>query len=285
VQLCKLRAENGVIQVGCIDGQRVFILPTDPASRFRSLSEILHSDDPLGIVRELAPQATSSLDLDSATLLAPIDLQEVWGAGVTYRRSREARERESVGAARFYDLAYSAPRPELFFKAPAYRVVGPGGTIRVRRDSKWTVPEPEMALVISPAMKVVGFTIGNDVSARDIEGENPLYLPQAKIYTGACALGPTITLSEVMPPPDQVAITMRIEREGKAVFEGSTSAGALHRSLEELVNWLGQECDFPQGIILLTGTGIVPNDEFALQAGDLVEITMSGIGRLVNRVR
>jgi 2-dehydro-3-deoxy-D-arabinonate dehydratase len=272
------------MQVGCIDDQRVLILPTGTQSGFRSLSEILHANDPARIVRELARHATSSLDLDSAKLLAPIDSQEVWGAGVTYRRSREARERESAGAARFYELAYSAPRPELFFKAPAYRVIGPGGAIHVRADSKWTVPEPELALVISPDMRVVGFTIGNDVSARDIEGENPLYLPQAKIYTGACALGPVIALSEFMSPTDQIAITMRIERGGKTVFEGATSAGALHRSFDELVEWLGRECDFTNGVILLTGTGIVPPDEFTLQMGDVVEITASGIGRLVNPV-
>jgi 2-dehydro-3-deoxy-D-arabinonate dehydratase len=218
------------------------------------------------------------------TQLPPIDRQEVWAAGVTYKRSQEARERESVGAARFYDLVYSAARPELFFKATARRVVGPGDRIHVRRDSRWSVPEPELALVISPHLKLVGYTIGNDVSARDIEGENPLYLPQAKVYDGSCAVGPVVTLADALPPLDQVAIRLTIERGGGKAFEGATSAGRMARTFADLIGWLGRDNSFPDGVILLTGTGVVPPDDFTLASGDVVHIDITGIGRLTNVV-
>src|SRR5207302_8056572 len=185
--------------------------------------EILHATDPAAVAQERLDRSRESLPLAEARLLAPVDEQEVWAAGVTYKRSEEARKRESVGAARFYDLVYTAVRPELFFKAPAYRVRGPGQTVHIRRDSRWSVPEPELALVISPELKLVGFTIGNDMSSRDIEGENPLYLPQAKFYDHACAIGPAITLADAMPPPDQTQIALAIERLGKPAFEGSTT--------------------------------------------------------------
>jgi 2-dehydro-3-deoxy-D-arabinonate dehydratase len=219
-------------------------------------------------------------------MLAPVDEQEVWAAGVTYKRSKVAREEESAstGASRFYDMVYTAPRPELFFKAPARRVVHPGDNVRIRRDARWSVPEPEVALVISPALKVVGYTIGNDMSSRDIEGENPLYLPQAKFYDGSCALGPIITLAGALPPPGDVAIRLAITRNGRPAFEGSTSLAAMARSFEDLVSWLGRETSFPNGVVLLTGTGIVPPDDFTLAVGDEVSIEVAGIGRLVNRV-
>ncbi len=197
MQLCKVRRPDGEAVVGVLDGGRVRRL-NGPYT----LSDVLHADDPAGAARSLLDGADAGVPVESVTLLAPIDDQEVWAAGVTYKRSREARERESAGAARFYDLVYNAERPELFFKAPARRVVGPGGPVRVRRDSRWTVPEPEVALILSPTMKIVGYTIGDDVSARDIEGENPLYLPQAKFYDGACALGPAVTLAADLPPPE-----------------------------------------------------------------------------------
>src|SRR5206468_1552625 len=189
----------------------------------KSLSDVLHADNPGGVAQDLIDDNFPRMPLEDLTLLAPIDQQEVWAAGVTYKRSQEARERESVGAAQFYNLVYSAARPELFFKANPNRVVGPGGRVRVRRDSKWSVPEPELALVISPRLRIVGFTIGNDMSARDIEGENPLYLPQAKVYDHSCALGPVITLTGGMPPLDQVSIHLIIERRGGKVFEGTTN--------------------------------------------------------------
>jgi 2-dehydro-3-deoxy-D-arabinonate dehydratase len=277
VQLCKAQLRSGEIRVGAVaDGRAQFLAP-------RSLSDVLHAEDPARAAHALLGDGPS-VPLEELTLLAPVDAQEVWAAGVTYTRSREARERESVGAARFYDLVYNADRPELFFKATARRVVGPGQAVRVRRDSRWSVPEPELALVVSPRLKIVGYTVGNDVSARDIEGENPLYLPQAKVYDGACALGPVITLAHAMPPADQVTIRLTIERGGRAVFDGSTSPGAMKRTFEDLVGWLGRDNSFPSGAVLLTGTGVVPPDDFTLAAGDTVHIDVTGIGRLSNVV-
>jgi 2-dehydro-3-deoxy-D-arabinonate dehydratase len=181
-------------------------------------------------------------------------------------------------------MVYSAPRPELFFKAAPGRVVGPGGQVHVRRDSRWTVPEPELALVVSPSLQIVGYTIGNDMSSRDIEGENPLYLPQAKIYDNSCALGPVITLGQAMPAIEQATIRMTIERRGDKVFHGSTDVAAMRRTFAELIGWLSLENSFPHGAILLTGTGIVPPDDFSLAVGDVVSIDVTGIGRLTNLV-
>jgi 2-dehydro-3-deoxy-D-arabinonate dehydratase len=277
MQLCKAQLQSGEIRVGVVEAGRArFLAP-------RSLSDVLHADSPAAVARALLGDAPP-VPLGQVTLLAPVERQEVWAAGVTYKRSREARERESVGAARFYDLVYNADRPELFFKATAPRVVGPGQRARVRRDSRWSVPEPELALVISPKLKIVGYTVGNDMSARDIEGENPLYLPQAKVYDGSCALGPVITLAEAMPPPEQVTIRLTIERGGRVVFDGSTSLGAMKRSFEDLVSWLGRDNTFPDGAVLLTGTGVVPPDDFTLAAGDAVHIDATGVGRLSNVV-
>jgi 2-dehydro-3-deoxy-D-arabinonate dehydratase len=222
---------------------------------------------------------------DKVTFLPPVDAQEVWAAGVTYKRSKEAREEESAGAARFYDLVYKAPRPELFLKATARRVVGPGDFVQIRADARWSVPEPEVALVVSPALKIVGCTIGNDMSSRDIEGENPLYLPQAKVYNGSCALGPVVTLAAALPARDQMAIRLTIRRAGAVAFEGATSVGMMARSFEDLVAWLGRDNDFPDGVVLLTGTGLVPAEDFTLAHGDEVAIEVAGIGRLVNVVK
>jgi 2-dehydro-3-deoxy-D-arabinonate dehydratase len=277
MRICKLMAA-GESATGWIDGNVVRLLKS------RILSEILHAASPAQAVMESVDNNRTTMPTDQVRLLAPVDAQEIWAAGVTYQRSQEARERESAGAARFYDLVYSAPRPELFFKAPAYRVSGPGNRVHIRRDSKWNVPEPELALVISPQLKLVGFTIGNDMSSRDIEGENPLYLPQAKFYDRACAIGPCITLAEAMPKPDDITIRLTIERGGKTVFDGATKVSAMKRSFEELIDWLGKETSFPNGAILLTGTGVVPPDDFTLAAGDVVHIDIAGIGRLTNSV-
>jgi 2-dehydro-3-deoxy-D-arabinonate dehydratase len=191
---------------------------------------------------------------------------------------------ESQSAAIFYDKVYEAKRPELFFKATPHRVVGPNQSVRIRADANWNVPEPELALVLNPRMDLVGFTIGNDMSSRDIEGENPLYLPQAKFYDHACALGPCITLVDAMPKAEDTTIRLTIERTGKTVFDGSTKVAAMKRSFQELIDWLGKETSFPNGAILLTGTGVVPPDDFTLAAGDLVHIDITGIGRLTNPV-
>ncbi|HEV3235952.1 MAG TPA: fumarylacetoacetate hydrolase family protein [Gemmataceae bacterium] len=284
MQLCKVKDRNGAINVGVLQQNAVKLLLSLEQKASFSLSEILHSPDPASMVEGLLQGQTPPLPLDKVQLLAPIDHQEVWAAGVTYKRSREARERESVGAARFYDLVYTAARPELFFKATAGRVVGPGDAVRVRCDSQWSVPEPELALILSPQLRLVGYTIGNDMSARDIEGENPLYLPQAKVYDASCALGPVITLAHALPPLDQVSIRLTIERDKKPIFDGSTTLAAMARTFEDLIGWLGKENRFPEGVILLTGTGVVPPDHFSLAHGDLVSIEIAGIGKLVNPV-
>jgi 2-dehydro-3-deoxy-D-arabinonate dehydratase len=284
MQLCKAQLGTGETRVGVVAEDHVRFLDLEDYVGMRSLSDVLHSDNPAGVAHDLIDESGRQTHLKDVSLLPPIDRQEVWAAGVTYKRSQEARERESSGAARFYDLVYSAPRPELFFKATAGRVVGPGDRVRVRRDSKWSVPEPELTLVVSPRLKIVGYTIGNDMSARDIEGENPLYLPQAKVYDHSCAIGPVITLVEAMPPLDRVTIRLTIERRGEQVFEGSTSLSQMARSFEDLISWLGRDNSFPNGVFLLTGTGIVPPDAFSLVSGDLVHIDITAIGRLTNLV-
>lgn len=215
--------------------------------------------------------------------LKPVDEQEVWAAGVTYQRSRAARERESLSSD-LYSRVYEAARPELFFKATPSRTVGPGEPMRVRADSRWTVPEPELALVLNPRLEIVGFTVGNDMSARDIEGENALYLPQAKVYRQCCALGPAIRLAGTGIDPTALAIRLRIERAGDIAFEGSTRTDQMVRSFAELIGYLGRENEFPQGVVLLTGTGIVPPDDFTLVDGDIVTIEIEGIGTLHNPV-
>ena len=218
-------------------------------------------------------------------LLAPIGLQEVWAAGVTYLRSREARMEESktAGGGDFYDRVYAADRPELFFKATSRRVIGPGGAVRIRRDSRWNVPEPELTLLVNPRQKIVGYTIGNDMSSRDIEGENPLYLPQAKVYDGSCALGPGVLVSET-PLPKSTEIRLEILRGSHGVFAGATTLQQMKRDPQELVEYLFRDNTFSAGCYLLTGTGIVPPDSFSLMQGDEIRITIDSIGTLINHV-
>ena len=222
------------------------------------------------------------------TLLAPVVSQEVWAAGVTYYRSRSARMEESkeAGGGSFYDRVYSAARPELFFKATGRRVVGPGAPVRIRSDAKWSVPEPELTLVVNAAGEIVGYTVGNDMSSRDIEGENPLYLPQAKVYDGSCALGPCVLVAQ--DPKEllarETAIAITIDRAGNSAFRGQTTLAELKRDPRELVEYLYRDNSFPQGALLLTGTGIVPGDDFTLATGDRIRITIDGIGTLENEV-
>ena len=232
---------------------------------------------------ELAGSASSAPD--PRRILAPIESQEVWAAGVTYFRSRTARMAESKagGGESFYDRVYHAERPELFFKATPHRVAGPGEQVRIRRDSKWNVPEPELALLISPGGRIAGYTIGNDMSSRDIEGENPLYLPQAKVYDRSCALGPAILVTSD-PLPATTTIQIDIQRGGDRVFRDSTSLEKMKRRPEELVEYLYRENNFPSGCFLLTGTGIVPPDGFTLQSGDEIVISIEEIGTLRNTV-
>jgi 2-dehydro-3-deoxy-D-arabinonate dehydratase len=284
MQLCKLRTAGADTAVGVVEGEFVRVLPAPPRGGPPSLSDLLHGPDPAARAR-LSLHDLPAIPISQATFLPPLDAQEVWAAGVTYKRSKEARERESAAAARFYDLVYTADRPELFFKCPAWRVVGPGGPVRIRRDARWSVPEPEVALMVSPKSEIVGYTIGNDMSSRDIEGENPLYLPQAKFYDGSCALGPAVTLAADLPPLDQVAIRLTITRAGALAFEGSTTLAAMKRTFADLVSWLSRETTFPDGVVLLTGAGVVPPDDFTLAVGDEIVIDVAGIGRLANVVQ
>jgi 2-dehydro-3-deoxy-D-arabinonate dehydratase len=279
MQLGKVRRPSGEIAVVLVDAGRVH-----PLKSTATLAELLHGSNPVQTARGLIDPAIAPEPLGGQAFLAPVDRQEIWAAGVTYKRSKIAREEESHGAAQFYDKVYTAARPELFLKATPERVVGPGQPIRVRADSKWSVPEPELALVVSPALKIVGYTIGNDVSSRDIEGENPLYLPQAKVYKQSCAVGPLVTLVDGMPALPGVEIRLVVKRSGKVAFEGTTTLAQMARTPESLVDWLGRENEFPAGVILLTGTGIVPPDEFTLTGGDVVDITIAGIGTLTNPV-
>jgi 2-dehydro-3-deoxy-D-arabinonate dehydratase len=224
--------------------------------------------------------------LQSQKLKAPIGTQEVWAAGVTYLRSKNARMEESQesGGATFYDKVYEAERPELFFKATAQRTVGTSDYVRIRKDSTWDVPEPELALYVTSSGKIVGYTVGNDMSSRSIEGENPLYLPQAKTYDRSAGLGPCVYVSEQPIPPD-TRIMMRIYRSGKLEFEGETPISQMKRKHTELVEFLFRECSFPQGVVLMTGTCIVPDHPFTLQSGDEIQIEIDHIGTLINLVQ
>jgi 2-dehydro-3-deoxy-D-arabinonate dehydratase len=246
--------------------------------------ELISSTD-LHARARAAIRERSMAAFDPATILAPVVSQEVWAAGVTYYRSRNARmeESKSAGGGNFYDRVYAAERPELFFKATGRRVVGPRSGVRIRSDATWSVPEPELTLLINPAGVIVGYTAGNDMSSRDIEGENPLYLPQAKVYNGSCALGPCVLLSE-QPLDKATSIRLEIVRQSTVVFTGSTTLAKLKREPQELVRFLFRDNSFPQGVFLMTGTGIVPGDGFTLASGDAIRISIDGIGTLENHV-
>lgn len=283
MQLARFVGPAGDVGVGLVRGDALLTLPLAEAG-LATLADLLETPQPASVVDALAQRPTTLVPLTAAQLLPPIDQQEVWAAGVTYTRSRSARMEESVAAASVYDRVYAADRPELFFKASPHRTVGHGGRVRIRRDAAWNVPEPELALVLNSRLAVVGYTIGNDMSSRDIEGENPLYLPQAKVYDGACALGPWITLPLAMPPRERIGIRLRVVRRGAEAFAGETSIARMARSFEDLVGYLGRDNSFPRGAFLLTGTGIVPDKDFTLEPGDRVEIDIDGIGKLVNDV-
>jgi 2-dehydro-3-deoxy-D-arabinonate dehydratase len=238
-----------------------------------------------GYLRSIVEVGKQAADFAATQLEAPIGSQEVWAAGVTYFRSRSARMAESkdAGGGDFYDRVYSAERPELFFKATPSRVAGPGSHVRIRSDAKWSVPEPELTLLINPRGQIIGYTVGNDMSSRDIEGENPLYLPQAKVYNRSCALGPCILVSSD-PLPATTPIRIEIIRGGNAAFSGATTLAELKRAPADLASYLFRENTFPFGAFLMTGTGIVPPDDFTLAPGDKVRITIDPIGTLENEV-
>jgi 2-dehydro-3-deoxy-D-arabinonate dehydratase len=248
---------------------------------------LINRDDHELVLTSMTRRATRIHHFDPETdALPPIGNQEVWAAGVTYYRSRTARmeESKSAGGGNFYDRVYNAQRPELFFKATPHRVAGTGQRVLVRGDSKWNVPEPELALFINSLGQIIGYTIGNDMSSRDIEGENPLYLPQAKVYSKSCGLGPCILINSA-PLDPKTEINMRILREGELAFQGKTELANLKRRPEELVEFLFRDNTFPYGCFLLTGTGIVPPDDFTLHAEDEIQITIEPIGTLINHVQ
>jgi 2-dehydro-3-deoxy-D-arabinonate dehydratase len=263
-----LKSDTQFFQVHATDFDELLNLPS------------LHSH-----LLEVSRKGSNAQPPASEEILAPIGTQEVWAAGVTYERSREGRREESKesGAAAFYSMVYEAERPELFFKTAGWRVVGPGGRIRVRRDARWTVPEPELVLAINRDQQIVGYTLGNDVSSRDIEGENPLYLPQAKIYDNSCAIGPAIWIDD-QPLDLNSEINCVVERDSKRIFQGSTALVRIRRRFTDLVEHLYRELSFPAGAFLLTGTGIVPPNDFTLLSGDRVRIAASPIGELVSEV-
>ena len=284
MRIAKVLLADGELRVAVLEGNDARLLDLSQVDNVLTLSDILHSPNPLGMAKFLIDPNAAPIAVETVTLLAPLDHQEVWAAGVTYKRSQVARMEESETGASHYDRVYTADRPELFYKANPGRVSGPGEPVRVRADSSWSVPEPELALVISPEMKLVGYTIGNDMSARDIEGENPLYLPQAKLYRQCAGLGPCILFSEEPLDLPGTTISLKIEREGDTVFQGETQLDQMARSFDDLINWLGRENDFPKGVVLMTGTGIVPDDDFTLEDDDVVSIEVTGIGTLTNPV-
>jgi 2-dehydro-3-deoxy-D-arabinonate dehydratase len=284
VPLCLYRTAPGASsQLGLIDGDHVISVAANGGPR--TLAEALQlSASELRTKLDAARSSGGNAPhIGMVELLAPIDQQEVWASGVTYLRSRDARMEESTQRD-VYDIVYDADRPELFFKATASRVSGPGELIGIRGDSTWDVPEPELALVVNKDGEIVGYTIGNDVSSRSIEGENPLYLPQAKVYAKCAAIGPQIILTWEIDNVNDRQIRLVIKRDGAVLFDGSTATSQIHRSLDDLVMYLRRHNEFPAGVILMTGTGIIPPSEFTLEDGDVVEISIDGIGTLQNPV-
>ena len=249
----------------------------------------VNDDELYSKLQKATEQKTSAFEgknLIESEIQAPIQSQEIWACGVTYLRSKVGRQEESknAGGSDFYARVYEADRPEIFFKASAYRTVGPGEKVTIRKDSTWDVPEPELTLLVTSSGKIVGYTIGNDMSSRSIEGENPMYLPQAKIYDGCASVGPCIYVTPEALPADTL-IRMQIFRDGKTVFEGEIAINQIKRKLEDLVFYLYKELSFPHGCLLMTGTGIVPSSDFSLKKDDEIKITIDHIGTLINTVK
>ena len=254
-----------------------------------SFDELFQADNPADFANQVLSLTSNSIDSGhdnpAQPWRPPIGRQEVWAAGVTYFRSRSARMEESKqsGGDHFYNLVYEAERPELFFKSTGDRARGHLDQVCIRSDSQWNVPEPELTLAINRAGMVFGYTIGNDMSSRSIEGENPLYLPQAKVYRGSCSIGPCLVVGDVVNPETEISIS--IERSGEEVFSGSTAVSQIKRSFEELAEFLFRDNEFPNGTYLMTGTGVVPDSDFTLHSGDKISIEISGLGILTNSVQ
>ena len=279
MKLCRFKTAEGAVRIGRLqDNETVADLT---AAGFESLTALLEDTEALAQA-EAADAPT--VPLATVSLLAPVERQEVWAAGVTYLRSKKARMEESDFSANAYDQVYDAPRPEIFFKSLPEKVVHPGEPVGIRADATWNVPEPELTLVVNSRKELVGVSIGNDMSSRDIEGENLLYLPQAKMYERACAVGPCIVTGADEAAIRQWTIGVEIIRSSETVFSGDTSINNIKRTFDELLDYLGRSQSFPHGAMLLTGTGVVPGDEFTLAAEDRIRITISGIGTLENPV-
>jgi 2-dehydro-3-deoxy-D-arabinonate dehydratase len=277
MKLCRFDKHDGVARVGLVEDSTLLDLT---AAGLAGMTAVLEADDPVAEIQKFAKGNAPRLKFSEVNVIAPVERQEVWAAGVTYLRSKTARMEESEFSANAYDRVYAAERPEIFFKSLPEKVVATG----IRRDAKWNVPEPELALVLNSRGRIVGYTIGNDMSSRDIEGENLLYLPQAKTYHRSCALGPWIVLGTPEAEARKWTIGIEIRRDGKAVFAGETSVGQIKRRFEELAEFLFRCQVFPYGAVLLTGTGVVPPEQFTLDEGDVVRIEVSGIGVLQNGV-
>jgi 2-dehydro-3-deoxy-D-arabinonate dehydratase len=282
-RVCRFRSRGTAApaRVGAVVGEDVVDLS---AVGVASLATVLDATDPVAAVREAVAKGGPRLRLTDAVLLPPVERQEVWAAGVTYLRSKTARMEESDFSATAYDRVYEAPRPEIFFKSVAEKVVGPDDRVGIRGDAKWNVPEPELALVMNARGDIVGCTIGNDMSSRDIEGENLLYLPQAKVYDRSCGLGPWIVLGCDEREARGWTVSISIGRDGREVFSGRTRIDQIKRSFTELAGYLWRSQSFPRGAVLLTGTGVVPDESFTLAADDRITITIDGIGTLANTV-
>jgi len=282
MKLCRFLNLQQQMRIGLVLEDAALIDLT--AAGIGTMTPLLESEKPVRQLTEFARQDLPRVAMDEVRLLAPVEQQEVWAVGVTYLRSKKARMEESNFSASAYDRVYDAPRPELFFKSLPHKVVGPGDAVGIRKDAHWNVPEPELALVINSRGEIVGYTIGNDMSARDIEGENLLYLPQAKTYNRSCALGPFIAIGLNETTARTWKIQLQIRRANQPVFDGETAVGQIKRTFDELVSYLFRSQTFSSGALLLTGTGIVPPDGFTLQAEDQIQIRIDGIGTLENSV-
>jgi 2-dehydro-3-deoxy-D-arabinonate dehydratase len=283
MKLCRFKHSGGDARIGLLTDDDSTVHDINAVGPL-SLTALFEAPDLSARLSRLSSQASARIPSSEVVFLAPIESQEVWAAGVTYLRSKAARMEESDFSASAYDRVYAADRPELFFKSLPEKVAGPGQPVGIRKDARWNVPEPELALVLNSKGIIVGYTIGNDMSSRDIEGENVLYLPQAKIYDRSCALGPWITVGIEEAEARTWRIELDIERRAQPVFRGQTTVGQIKRSFQSLADYLFRSQTFPNGAILLTGTGVVPPDTFTLEPGDAVRIRVSGIGELANPV-
>jgi 2-dehydro-3-deoxy-D-arabinonate dehydratase len=297
MQICRFMEPDMGPHIGLLvgEGKVADLTLLDPVG-CADVATWLRGNDPVGRVHELADKIEPSRvrveyrELDRRPteigrhLLAPLDWQEVWGCGITYEESREAHMHGMGLGAQFYDQVYESDRPMLFFKATPHRVVGPNAAIRVRSDSMWTVPEPELTLILTPDLRIVGYTCGNDVSSRDIEGENPLFRPQAKTYLGCCALGPLITLLDEPRDVEDLEMRLVVIRDGATVIQGDAATSRMSRRFDQIMTFLGRDNAYPDGLFLLTGSGIIVPQDFALEPDDIVEITIETVGTLRNIV-